>query len=42
MSVDGGDIEEEVAVPDWRVRAGPRTRPTQKEREEHEVTHVLF
>ena len=32
MSVEGGDIEEELAVPDWRVRAGPRTRPTGKRR----------
>ena len=36
------DIEEELATPDWRVRAGPRNRPTQKEREEHETTHVPF
>ena len=26
----------------WRVRAGPRNKPTQKEREEHEATHVQF
>ena len=32
----------ELAPPDWRVRAGPRNRPTQKEREEHEATHVPF
>ena len=31
-----------LATPDWRVRAGPRNRPTQKEREEHEATHVPF
>ena len=45
MSVEGGDEvngEEELATPDWRVRAGPRNRPTQKEREEHDATHVLF
>ena len=28
------DGEEEMAGPDWRVRAGPRNKPTQKEREE--------
>ena len=45
MSVEGGDgvdSEEELATPDWRVRAGPRNRPTQKERGEHEATHVPF
>ena len=31
------DGVEELAAPDWRVRAGPRKR-----REEHEVTHVPF
>ena len=36
------DGEEELAAPDWRVRAGPRNKPTQKEREEHEATHVPF
>ena len=36
------DGEEELATPDWRVRAGPRNRPAQKEREEHEATHVPF
>ena len=35
--VEGGG---ELAMPDWRVRARPRNRPTQKEREEHEATHV--
>ena len=40
---EGGEIdgEEEVAAPDWRVRAGPRSKPTQRERE-HEATHVPF
>ena len=45
MSVEGGDEmdgEDELATPDWRVRAGPRNRPTQKEREEHAATHVPF
>ena len=35
MSVEeGGEIdgEEELAAPDWRVRAGPRSKPTQRER----------
>ena len=36
------DGEEELAAPGWRVRAGPRNKPTQREREEHEATHVPF
>ena len=36
------DDEEELAAPDWRVRAGPRNKPTQREREEHEATHLPF
>ena len=36
------DGEEELAAPDWRVRAGPRNKPTQREREEHEAAHVPF
>ena len=36
------DGEEELAAPDWRARAGPRNKPTQREREEHEATHVPF
>ena len=42
---DGGDridAEEKLAAPDWRVRARPRNKPTRKEREEHEATHVPF
>ena len=39
---DEVDGEEELAAPDWRVRAGPRNKPTQREREEHEATHVPF
>ena len=35
--VEGGG---ELASPEWRVRAGPRNRPTQKEREGHEAMHV--
>ena len=45
MSDEEGDEidgEEELAAPDWRVRAGPRNKPTQREREEHEATHVPF
>ena len=34
--------EEESAAADWRVWAGPRNKPTQKESEEHEATHVPF
>ena len=34
------DGEEELAPPDGRVRTVPRNQPTQKEREEHEATHV--
>ena len=34
------DGEEELAAPDWRVRAGPRNKPTQRKREEHDATHV--
>ena len=43
MSDEGGDSidgDEKFAAPDWRVRAGPRNKPTQKDREEHEATHV--
>ena len=34
--------EGEFAAPDWRVRAGPRNKPSQREREEHEATHMPF
>ena len=36
------DGEEELAAPHWRARAGPRIKPTQREREEHEATRVPF
>ena len=36
------DGEEELAAPNGRVRAGPRNKPTQRQREEHEATHVPF
>ena len=41
---EGGEMDgkEELAAPDLRVRAWPRSKPTQKEREEHEVTRVPF
>ena len=39
---DGFDGEEDLASPDWRGRAGPRHKPTPKEREGHEATHVPF
>ena len=39
---DEAECEGEYATPDWRVRAGPRNRPTEKEREDHEATHVPF
>ena len=45
MSDEGGDRidgEEELAAPGLRVRAGSRSKPTQKESEEHEATHVPF
>ena len=41
MSDEEGDEidgEEELAAPDWRVKAGPRNMPTQTERQEHEAT----
>ena len=39
---DGIEDEGEFAAPDWRVRAGPRNEPTQREREEHEAAHMPF
>ena len=36
------DGEEELAAPDWRVRAGPRNTPTQRDRAEHQATQVPF
>ena len=41
---EGNEIDGEgvLAAPDWRVRAGPGNKPTQREREEHEATHVPF
>ena len=45
MSGEEGDEidgEEELAASDWRVRAGRRNKPPQREKEEHEATHVPF
>ena len=45
MSDEGGDEidgEEELAAPGWRVRAGARNKPTQKDREEHEAINAPF
>ena len=36
------DGEEELVAPDWGARGGPRNKPTQKQREEHEPSHVPF
>ena len=38
----GDGVGGELAPPDWRLRAGLRNGPTQKEREEHEAMHVPF
>ena len=37
---DGVEGEGDMVPLDWRVRGGPRHKPTQKEREEPEATHV--
>ena len=45
MSDEEGDRMEdegEFAAPDWRVRAGPWNKPTQRERKEHGATHMPF
>ena len=34
--------EGEAGTADWRVRAGQTKKPTAREREEHEATHVRF
>ena len=38
----GGEGEGEAGAADSRVRAGPRNKPTAREREEHEAMHMLF
>ena len=43
MSGEEGDEidgEEELAAPDWRVRAGPRNKPTRRERERSTKQHT--
>ena len=35
------DEEGDAGTADWRVRAGPINKPTAREREEHEATHVV-
>ena len=32
----------EAGTADWRVRADPRGKPTAREWEKHEATHMLF
>ena len=40
---EGEGVEGEgEGTADWRVRAGPRNKPTAREREEHEATHMPF
>ena len=39
---EGVEGEGEARTVDWRVRAGPRNKPTAREREEHEATHMPF
>ena len=36
------EVEGEAETADWRVREGPRSEPTAREREEHEATHMPF
>ena len=38
----GAEAEGQGGTPEWRVRAGPRNKPTAREREEHEATHMPF
>ena len=42
LDEEGGEIdgEEELAAPDWRVRAGPRNKPIQRERESSMKQHT--
>ena len=37
---EGVEGEGEAGAADCRVRAGPRNKPTAREREEHEATHM--
>ena len=38
----GVDGEGEAGTVDWRVRAGPRNKPTARETEEYEAAHLPF
>ena len=35
-------VEEGEGTADWTVRAGPRNKPTSREREEHEATRAVL
>ena len=37
---EGQGVGGEAGTADWRVRAGPMNKPTAREREEHESTHM--
>ena len=39
---EGVDGEGGAGTVDWRVRAGPRNKPTAREREERQATHMPF
>ena len=39
---EGEGVKGEAGPADRRVRAGPRNKPTAREREEHEASHVPF
>ena len=39
---EGVDGKGEAGAVDWGVRAGPRNKPTAREREEHEATYMPF
>ena len=45
MTVKEGEVvdgEGEAGTVDWRARADPRNKPTARETEEHEATHMPF
>ena len=39
---EGVEGDGEAGTADCRVRAGPRNKPTAREREEHDATHMSF
>ena len=40
---EGEGVEgEEAGTADWRVRSGPGNKPSARERENHEATHLPF